>query len=71
MNVPLLRKLYAKTSETKGAIKHEVIIDTTKYSAKQCAKVILSNREAYKNDQVLETVSLPEKDLARALEEDE
>ena len=71
MNVPLLRKLYAKTSETKGFIKHEVIIDTTKYSAKQCAKVILSNREAYKNDQVLETVLLPEKDLARALEEDE
>lgn len=71
MNVPLLKKLYAKTSETKGSIKHEVIIDTTKYSAKQCAKVILSNREAYKNDQVLETVLLPEKDLARALEEDE
>lgn len=71
MNVPLLRKLYARISETKGLVKHEVIIDTTKYSAKQCAKYILSNREAYKNDEILETVLLPEKDLARALEEEE
>lgn len=70
MNVPLLRKLYARTSETKGMIEHEVILDTTKYSAKQCAKYILSYKEAYKNDEILETVQLPEKDLARALEED-
>lgn len=70
MNVPLLRKLYARTSETKGMIEHEVILDTTKYSAKQCAKYILSYKEAYKNDETLETVQLPEKDLARALEED-
>lgn len=70
MNVPLLRKLYARTSETKGMIEHEVILDTTKYSAKQCAKYILSYKEAYKNDDILETVQLPEKDLARALEED-
>lgn len=70
MNVPLLRKLYARTSETKGMIEHEVILDTTKYSAKQCAKYILSYKEAYKNDETLETVHLPEKDLARALEED-
>lgn len=70
MNVPLLRKLYARTSETKGLIEHEVILDTTKYSAKQCAKYILSYKEAYKNDDTLETVQLPEKDLARALEED-
>ena len=69
MNVPLLRKLYARTSETKGAIKHEVVIDTTQYSAKQCAKYILSYREAYKNNKQLEIVQLPEKDLARALEE--
>lgn len=70
MNVPLLRKLYVRTSETKGMIEHEVILDTTKYSAKQCAKYILSYKEAYKNDETLETVQLPEKDLARALEED-
>lgn len=70
MNVPLLRKLYARTSETKGLIEHEVILDTTKYSAKQCAKYILSYKDAYKNDEILETVQLPEKDLARALEED-
>ena len=70
MNVPLLRKLYARTSETKGLIEHEVILDTTKYSAKQCAKYILSYNDAYKNDEILETVQLPEKDLARALEED-
>ena len=70
MNVPLLRKLYARTSETKGMIEHEVILDTTKYSAKQCAKYIISYREAYKNDETLETVQLPKKDLARALEED-
>ncbi len=70
MNVPLLRKLYARTSETKGMIEHEVILDTTKYSAKQCAKYILSYRDAYKNNETLENVLLPEKDLARALEED-
>ena len=70
MNVPLLRKLYARTSETKGIIEHEVILETTKYSAKQCAKYILSYKEAYKNDEILETVQLPEKDLARALEEE-
>lgn len=70
MNVPLLRKLYEKTSKTKGLIEHEVVIDTTKYSAKQCAKYILSNCEAFKNNQVYETVLLPEKDIARALEEE-
>ena len=70
MNVPLLRKLYARTSETKGMIDHEVILDTTKYSAKQCAKYILSYKNAYRNDEILEIVNLPKKDLARALEED-
>lgn len=68
MNVPLLRKLYTKTSQTKCSVKHEVIIDTTKYSAKQCAKYILSSREAYRNNDFLETVQLPDKDMARTLE---
>lgn len=68
MNIALLKKLYAKTSVTKGMLSHEAIIDTSKYSAKQCARYILSNQEAYLNDQTLETVLLPEKDLARAME---
>ena len=71
MNVPLLRKLYARISETKGLMEHEVLVDTTKFSAKQCARFILSYQKAYKNNEVLETAMLPEKDLARALEEDE
>ena len=71
MNLPLLRKLYARISDTKGMIEHELILDTTKYSAKQCAKYILSNQKAYKNGKVLESVLLPSKDLARALEEED
>ena len=68
MNVALLKKLYAKTSATKGLLAHETVIDTTRYSAKQCARYILSNQEAYQNDLTLETVQLPLKDLERALE---
>lgn len=68
MNIALLKKLYTKTSATKGILAHEFIIDTSKYSAKQCARYILSNQAAYLNDHILETVLLPEKDLARAME---
>ena len=70
MNMPLLRKLHERISKTKGLLEHEFVIDTTKYSPKQCARYIISNNKAYKNDEVLETVKLPEKDMARALEED-
>lgn len=66
MNLPLLRKLYAKTSATKRMIEHEFILDTTKYSAKQCAEYILSYTGAYRNDTTFEEVLLPEKDLHRA-----
>ena len=68
MNLPLLRKLYEKTSKTKGMLLHEFIIDTTKYSAKQCAGYILSYNKAYKNDETLEVISLSKKDLSRAPE---
>ena len=34
MNTALLKKLYAKTSATKGLLAHEAVIDTTRYSAK-------------------------------------
>ena len=68
MNLPLLRKLYEKTSKTKGTIEHEFIIDTTRYNATQCAGYILSYPQAYKNDEILEIISLSEKDLARAPE---
>ena len=68
MNVALLKKLYAQTSATKGLLAHEAVIDTSRYSAKQCARYILSNQEAYQNDLTLETVQLPLKDLERALE---
>ena len=68
MNLPLLRKLYEKTSKTKGLLAHEFIIDTTKYSAKQCAGYILSYSQAYKNDESLEAISLSEKDLSRSPE---
>lgn len=71
MNVPLLRKIYARISETKGKIEHEVVIDSTKYSAKQCAKFILSYRGAYKNNESYEITALPKKDLARSLEKEE
>ena len=70
MNVPLLRKLYARTTDTIGMLDKEVVIDTTKFSAKQCAKYILSFSEAYRNNKVKETILLPDKDLARRLEED-
>lgn len=67
MNTALLKKLYAKTSATKGLLAHEAVIDTTRYSAKQCARYILSNQEAYQNNLTLETVQLPLKDLERSL----
>ena len=67
MNTALLKRLYAKTSATKGLLAHEAVIDTTRYSAKQCARYILSNQEAYQNNLTLETVQLPLKDLERSL----
>lgn len=70
MNVALLRKIYARVSDTKGIIETEIFIDTTKYSAKQCARYILSFSKAYKNNENLEEISLPEKDLLRALEDE-
>ena len=71
MNMPLLRKLHERISKTKGLIEHEVVIDSTKYSPKQCARFIISNNQAYRNNEILETVKLPDKDLARALEKDD
>ena len=71
MNVALLRKIYGRVTNTKGMVEKEILIDTTKYSAKQCARYILSYNRAYKNNDILEEISLPEKDLLRALEQDE
>lgn len=69
MSVPLLRKLYAKTSDTKGSIPNEIIFDTTPYSAKQCARFILSYGKALKNGKELVDIKLPEKDMQRALDQ--
>ena len=41
MKSTLLKKLYERLSETRGKLEGEVILDTTKHSAKQCAKIIL------------------------------
>ena len=43
MKVILLKKLHDRIVATKGAIYNEIIVDSTKYSAKQCAKNILDS----------------------------
>lgn len=70
MNVPLLRELYSETEKTKGVFKNEMIFDTIPYSAKQIARIILSDTKAYKNGNVSVIINLPEKDLQRALGSD-
>lgn len=71
MNTALLKKLYAKVDATKGTVPNEVIINTTPLSAKQSARMIISFGKGLLNGVDSMTLSLPEEDRNRALENDD
>lgn len=71
MNTALLKKLYAKVESTKGCVVDEVVIDTAPLSAKQTARMIISNARGKINGMELAKVQLTEEDMNRALDSDD
>ena len=71
MNTALLKKLYAKVESTKGSVADEVVLDTAPLSAKQTARMIISNAHGKINGVEIADMQLTEEDMNRALDPDD